>query len=207
MIATLSGTLTSVGENHAIILVQGVGYQFQASSRCLGRLGGEGAEVTVLIDTIIKDDKIILTGFSDQHVKNTYALLQTVQGVGVKAALSILSALSPDDVVLAITAGDKAMISRADGVGPKLAQRVINELADKVASFNLGGSASIADGNASSAPADTAANSAISDTVSALVNLGYGRAEAHSAAVRIAAETKATSVEALLPKALMELGR
>ena len=105
----------------------------------LARLGQEGAEVTILTDTQIKDDRIVLTGFADQAEKDTYALLQTVQGVGTKAALAILSALSPDDVVLAISAGDKAMITRADGVGPKLAQRVVNELADKVASFSLGG--------------------------------------------------------------------
>lgn len=203
MIATLTGTLVMVDQQDAIIQVNGVGYKFQATSRCLARMGGEGANVTVLIDTQIKDDRIVLTGFADKTVKDTYGLLQTVQGVGVKAALSILSALSPDDVVLAISAGDKAMITRADGVGPKLAQRVINELADKVASFSLGASASLS--SASSEPAPM--NSAISDTVSALVNLGYGRAEAHSAATRIAAETKATSVEALLPQALKELGR
>lgn len=204
MIATLTGTLVDISTHDAIIRVNGVGYRFQASSRCLGRMGGEGAEVTVLIDTQIKDDRIILTGFSDRHVQDTYALLQTVQGVGVKAALSILSALSPDDVVLAISAGDKAMITRADGVGPKLAQRVINELADKVSSFNLGAGAT-ASSPESAAPAPL--NSAIADTVSALVNLGYGRAEAHSAAVRIAAETKADKVETLLPQALKELGR
>ncbi|MCE2517475.1 MAG: Holliday junction branch migration protein RuvA [Alphaproteobacteria bacterium] len=203
MIATLTGTLVDIGTHDAIIRVNGVGYRFQASSRCLGRMGGEGAEVTVLIDTQIKDDRIILTGFSDRHVQDTYSLLQTVQGVGVKAALSILSALSPDDVVLAISAGDKAMITRADGVGPKLAQRVINELADKVASFTLGSGATAA----AESQAPTQLGSAINDTVSALVNLGYGRAEAHSAAVRIAAETNADSVEALLPQAHKELGR
>lgn len=203
MIATLTGTLVTVDQQDAIIQVNGVGYKFQATSRCLARMGGEGAEVTVLIDTQIKDDRIVLTGFADKTVKDTYALLQTVQGVGVKAALSILSALSPDDVVLAISAGDKAMITRADGVGPKLAQRVINELADKIASFSLGKSASLAASSPEAAPM----NNAISDTVSALVNLGYGRAEAHAAATRIAAETKATSVEALLPQALKELGR
>ena len=203
MIATLTGTLAVVDQQDAIIQVNGVGYKFQATSRCLARMGGEGANVTVLIDTQIKDDRIVLTGFADKTVKDTYALLQTVQGVGVKAALSILSALSPDDVVLAISAGDKAMITRADGVGPKLAQRVINELADKIANFSLGASASLS----SASPATAPMNSAISDTVSALVNLGYGRAEAHAAATRIAAETKATSVEALLPQALKELGR
>ena len=204
MIATLSGLLAMVGTNDAVINVNGVGYLFQATSRTLARLGGEGAEVTILTDTQIKDDRIVLTGFADQAEKDTYALLQTVQGVGTKAALAILSALSPDDVVLAISAGDKAMITRADGVGPKLAQRVVNELADKVASFSLGGGASLAEDQPQSGGS---ANTAINDTVSALVNLGYGRGEAHSAAVRLAAESKAETVEALLPLALKELGR
>ena len=204
MIATLTGRLAKVGTSDAIINVGGVGYLFQATSRTLARLGGEGAEVTILTDTQIKDDRIVLTGFADSTEKDTYALLQTVQGVGTKAALAILSALSPDDVVLAISAGDKAMITRADGVGPKLAQRVVNELADKVASFSLGSGASMAQADA--VPA-SGASAAITDTVSALVNLGYGRAEAHSAAVRLAAESKADTVEGLLPLALRELGR
>jgi Holliday junction DNA helicase RuvA len=203
MIATLSGQLVDIGQHEAVINVNGVGYQFQASSRCLDRLGASGADVTVLIDTQIKDDRIILTGFADRNVKDTYSLLQTVQGVGVKAALSILSALSPDDVVLAISAGDKAMITRADGVGPKLAQRIINELADKITGFssrlNIGGVARLAEGSPQAG--------AINDTVSALVNLGYGRTEAHATASRIAAETKAATPEALLPQALKELGR
>lgn len=206
MIATLTGRLSQIGTSNAVVNVGGVGYIFQATSRTLARLGGEGAEVTILTDTQIKDDRIVLTGFADSTEKETYALLQTVQGVGTKAALAILSALSPDDVILAISAGDKAMITRADGVGPKLAQRVINELADKVAGFSLGDGARLADA-AQDAPASGTANAAITDTVSALVNLGYGRAEAHSAAVRLAAESKADTVEALLPLALRELGR
>lgn len=209
MIASLTGTLVHLGTNDMIIRVAGVGYQVQASSRCLARLGQEGDDVTVLIDTQIKDDRIILTGFADAAVKDTYTLLQTVQGVGTKAALSILSALSPDDVILAISAGDKAMITRADGVGPKLAQRIVNELADKAAGFSLGAGAQLA--GAQTQPAAHAAsqnvNAAINDAVSALVNLGYGRGEAHAAVVVVAAESKQDTVEALLPLALKELGR
>ena len=204
MIASLTGTLVHLGTNDLVIRTSGVGYQVQASSRCLARLGQEGDDVTILIDTQIKDDRIILTGFAEAAVKDTYALLQTVQGVGAKAALSILSALSPDDVILAISACDKAMITRADGVGPKLAQRIVNELADKAAGFNLGAGAQLA----SSTPATSQnTNAAINDAVSALVNLGYGRGEAHAAVVLVADETKQESVEALLPAALKELGR
>ena len=200
MIVMLTGTLARVGENDAVISVGGVGYQFQATSRCLARLGGAGAEVTVLIDTAIKDDRIVLTGFADAAVKEAFLLLQTVQGVGVKAALSILSALSPDDLMLALSAGDKAMITRADGVGPKLAQRVINELADKVSGLSLGPAAGLA---SSEAPA----NPALADAVSALVNLGYGRAEAHAAVVLVMQGLDAPGVESILPLALRELGR
>jgi len=206
MIASLTGTLVHLGSHDLMIRVAGVGYQVQASSRCLARLGQQGDEVTLLIDTQIREDRIVLTGFADAAVKDTYILLQTVQGVGTKAALSILSALSPDDVILAISAGDKAMITRADGVGPKLAQRIINELADKAAGFNLGQGASLASSDAPSGGASPK-NSAIGEAVSALVNLGYGRAEAHAAVVRIAAESKADRVETLLPLALKEMGR
>ena len=209
MIASLTGTLVHLGSNDLIIRVSGVGYHVQASSRCLARLGQEGDDVTILIDTQIKDDRIVLTGFADQAVKETYTLLQTVQGVGAKAALSILSALSPDDVILAISAGDKAMITRADGVGPKLAQRIVNELADKAAGFSLGAGAKLAsDTGASSANSSSQnINAAINDAVSALVNLGYGRGEAHAAVVLVAAETKEATPETLLPLALKELGR
>lgn len=202
MIAMLTGTLARVGENDAVIAVSGVGYQFQATSRCLARLGGVGAEVTVLIDTVIKDDRIVLTGFADAHVKEAYTLLQTVQGVGVKAALSILSALSPDELMLALSAGDKAMITRADGVGPKLAQRVVNELADKVSTMSLGPAAGLA-ADTPSAPA----NPVLADAVSALVNLGYGRAEAHAAVVLAIQGAGDASLEDVLPLALKELGR
>ena len=108
------------------------------------------------------------------------------------------------DVILAISAGDKAMITRADGVGPKLAQRIVNELADKAAGFSLGSGAQLASNPA--APSQNT-NAAINDAVSALVNLGYGRGEAHAAVVLVAAETKQDTVEALLPLALKELGR
>ncbi|XDZ66235.1 Holliday junction branch migration protein RuvA [Alphaproteobacteria bacterium LSUCC0684] len=200
MIARLSGTLVEIGESHAVLMAGGVGYMFQATSRCLARMGGVGAEVMILIDTQIRDDRIILTGFSNAAVKDVFTLLQTVQGVGSKAALSILSALSPDDLMLAISAGDKAMITRADGVGPKLAQRIVNELGEKVSSLTLGPQA----GSADPSSPDQAA---IRDAISALVNLGYGRAEAHAAVVAVSAGMAGASLEALLPAALKELGQ
>ena len=206
MIAMLTGTLVSLGQSDAIIQVGGVGYYFQASSRCLARMGGKGAEVTVLIDTQIRDDRIILTGFADAGVKDAYHLLQTVQGVGVKAALAILSALSPDDLVLAISAADKAMITRADGVGPKLAQRIVNELAEKVSGFQLGPSASLSQLE-ETAQLSAPQLSVLGDAVSALVNLGYGRSEAHAAVTLVMRGMDNPSLETVLPLALKELGR
>lgn len=223
MIALLKGEIASTGEGQAVILVDaGVGYQFQATSRCLARLGGVGSVVTVLTDTQIRDDRIILTGFADAATRDAFRLLQTVQGVGSKAALSILSALSAEELLLAITAADKAMISRADGVGPKLAQRVINELADKVAatlplSAANGSAAAVAGGlhehqQTGSTTAMSNTETVAADAISALVNLGYGRSEAHAAVSRVisvgdSGDDTLLKIEKLLPLALKEIGR
>lgn len=201
MIAMLHGQIFAMGEADCIINVGGVGYQCQMTRRCLERLGQIGDEVTVYIDTSIKDDSITLTGFSDLEIKATWKLLQSVQGVGMKAALSILSALTPDDVMLAIAASDKAMICRADGVGPKLAQRIINELADKVSSLApaTGGQQGI------SGAMPAAGDPVLADAVSALVNLGYGRAEAHQVTAGLISSLDQPSLEQVLPEALKRL--
>lgn len=207
MIALLRGRLIALGNSglgntDCVIDVNGVGYQCQMTRRCLERIGQIGNVVTVYVDTSIKDDSITLTGFSDLDVKAAWKLLQTVQGVGMKAALSILSALSPDDVMLAIAASDKAMICRADGVGPKLAQRIINELADKVSDLppSSGGAGLAATG---SSPGSN--DPVLLDAVSALVNLGYGRAEAHQVTAIIISSLDSPSLEVVLPEALKRL--
>ena len=207
MIALLRGRLIALGNSglgntDCVIDVNGVGYQCQMTRRCLERIGQIGNEVTVYVDTSIKDDSITLTGFSDLDLKAAWKLLQTVQGVGMKAALSILSALSPDDVMLAIAASDKAMICRADGVGPKLAQRIINELADKVSDLppSSGGAGLAATG---SNPGSN--DPVLLDAVSALVNLGYGRAEAHQVTAIIISSLDSPSLEVVLPEALKRL--
>ena len=204
MIAMLTGTLVEIGASDAVIQVGGVGYHFQATSRCLARMGGRGAEATVLVDTQVRDDRIVLTGFADAPVRDAFLLLQTVQGVGAKAALAILSALAPDDLVLAVSASDKAMITRAEGVGPKLAQRIISELGDKVGGLQLGGAGGDAAPDGSADPERLAA---LSDAVSALVNLGYGRSEAHAAVVLVLQGAESPKLDAVLPLALRELGR
>lgn len=201
MIAMLRGRLIEADESGLVIDVVGVGYACQVSRRCLAKLGQVGDEVSVLVDTAVRDDRIVLTAFSDIREKRAWALLQTVQGVGTKAALAIISAIDPDELMLAIAAGDKAMITRAEGVGAKLAQRIINELSDKVATAPTGSTTGLATGSSS-----PQAGGVVADAVSALVNLGYSRMEAHQAASRIASASPSARLEDILPEALRQLG-
>lgn len=180
MIAKLTGLLDSTGLDSAIIDVGGVGYLVQCSTRTLRRLGGRGEAVTVLTEMWVSQDNIQLFGFADTLERDWFRLLTTVQGVGAKVALSLLSVLSPDQLTNAIAAQDRTALSRADGVGPKLAARIANELKDKVPAFGtVGLKPSGADGGADAASA--AASGAVGDAVSALVNLGYRRVEAFTA--------------------------
>lgn len=204
MIAMLRGRILHLGETDCLIDVGGVGYQCQMTKRCLAQMGEVGAEVTIYVDTAIRDDSIVLTGFSNIDIKAAWNLLKTVQGVGTKAALSILSALTPDELMLAIAASDRAMISRADGVGPKLAQRIINELAEKIANIPLGGHQPVvSSGGAGIGVA--AGDPVLGDATSALVNLGYGRAEAHQVVATLIKESDAPRIEDILPLALKRL--
>lgn len=199
MIAKLTGRLDSSSGNAAIIDVQGVGYLVQCPGRVLSRLGPAGSPVSLLIDTHVREDAITLYGFADTGERDWFRLLITIQGVGPKVALSLLSALSPEQLILAMAARDKAALTRADGVGPKLAERLISELKDKVAGLSLGTPTAAS----ASAPLP-AADGATGDAVSALVNLGYGRSEAMTAVAK-AAKTGATDVARLIPLALKEL--
>lgn len=181
MIARLKGILDQLDDATAVIDVGGVGYLIFASARTLTALGAPGSAVTVEVDTHVREDHIHLYGFATVGEKTSFKMLQTVQGVGAKHALSILSVLSPDEVFTAIAAQDKTLLTRADGVGPKLAQRIVNELKDKTANIALG----LGVGRSTKAGDKPAAvipgSERIADAVSALVNLGYGRAEAYGA--------------------------
>jgi Holliday junction DNA helicase RuvA len=200
MIAKLTGILDSMGRDHAIIDVGGVGYFVRCSTRTLGAMPAAGTAVSVAVETLVREDAIDLYGFATSAERDWFRMLTTVQGVGAKVALSILSTLSPDELAQALVAGDKAMISRADGVGPKLANRLISELKDKVASGGF--AAAIPTGPAPGLPPD-----AIADAISALVNLGYRRAEAVGAVDRAARKLGPDArVEALIPAGLKELG-
>lgn len=204
MIAHLSGTLAHKSLTSAVIDVGGVGYLVTATGRTLEAIGDTGGAVKLLTEMIVREDSMTLFGFSSAHEKDTFLLLQTVQGVGAKAAIAILTALSPHEVEEAIMAGDKAMITRADGIGPKIATRIVNELAEKLGKLK---SMSVAPmGAASSAQDDSnpAQQAAVNDALSALVNLGYARAEVWRILLELQDGQKDSG--ALIGAALKELG-
>ncbi len=201
MIGKLTGTLDSAGEDSALIDVGGVGYVVFCSRRTLERLGGRGEPASLLVETHVREDHIHLFGFFDQAERDWFGLLSTVQGVGARMALAVLSVLSPADLIQAIAAQDKAALTRASGVGPKLAGRIVAELKDKAGAIALGPVASTADGVAASG-----LGVAAEDALSALCNLGYGRSAALGAVAQASRRlgTGAT-LESLVKEGLREL--
>ena len=208
MIAQLRGTIVRTDDQQTILDVQGVGYAVNISGRTQGQLGTMAGGVTLLTEMQVREDSMTLFGFLDLAERDAFRLLITVQGVGAKAAMAILSVLSPSDLTNAIIAGDKAMVARADGVGPKIAQRVVNELGEKIGRItSLGGALAIGDSAAGTAGGlDGAAAGLFGDAVSALVNLGYGRAEAHSAVMRVQAKAGDDNLSDVIAAALREMG-
>jgi Holliday junction DNA helicase RuvA len=204
MIAKLSGLLDSVAETFCILDVNGVGYQVFCSARTLRNLPRPGEALRLHIETHVREEHIHLFGFVSEAERSCFNLLQTVQGVGAKVALGILSTLAPDELFRAIASADKTSLNRCDGVGPKLAVRLITELKDKVGGIALGPVAS-------AAPADTpaeGANGPVADALSALVNLGYKRADAFGAVTTAARNLgDKADVQQLIPAALKELAR
>lgn len=206
MIAKLKGLLDSLSDGAAVIDVGGVGYLVFASARTLTALGQPGAAVAVLVDTHVREDHIHLYGFATAAERTCFRMLQTVQGVGAKHALSVLSVLSPDEVFTAIAAQDRVMLTRADGVGPKLAQRIVNELKDKTVNVALGLGADATAPARAAAVAGRPGDDMMADAVSALVNLGYGRAEAYGAVTNARkALGEAAALDKLITLALKEL--
>ena len=168
MIAKLTGRLDSSGAGHAVIDVGGVGYLVEASARTLDALGAVGSDVTIHTEMLVGEDFLRLLGFARAEERDWFRLLVSVQGVGAKMALAILSALEIADLQRALASGDAAMVARANGVGPKLAQRICNELKDKAG--GLGGIA----GSGASVPT----GGPLADAVAALTGLGFKPAEA-----------------------------
>jgi Holliday junction DNA helicase RuvA len=201
LIAKLKGVVDSVDADSAVVDVGGVGYLVSASARTLRNLSA-GDAVTVLVETIVREDAIALYGFLETAERDWFRILTTVQGVGARVALSILSTLSPDEIARAIAAQDRATLSRPAGVGPKLAARLATELKDKAAAFGVAPL-----GKGVEAPA-MPAGSINEDAVSALVNLGYKRVEAFGAVARVTQRLGAEArLDAVIRAGLQELAR
>ena len=202
MIAKLTGIVDRSGADGVIIDVGGIGYLVFCSARTLRLLPAAGETARLLIDTHVREDHIHLYGFIDEAERNAYRLLTTVQGVGAKLALAISAVLSPDALAAAILAQDRAALAQADGVGPKLAARIVNELRDKVGGL----SPETVSSPAISAVPGTGENGAASDAISALVNLGYRRTDASGAISRAARKLGADAeIDALIRGGLKEL--
>jgi holliday junction DNA helicase RuvA len=197
VIARLTGILAESGADHAVIDVAGVGYLVQASTRTLSAIGAIGGQVMLFTEMQVREDAITLFGFGSAGERDWFRLLTSVQGVGGRVALAILSVLTPEELSRAVASGDKAMIARANGVGPKLAQRIAMELRDKVGAIDLGSSA---------APAPK--GGAAADALSALANLGFRPAEANSAVAAAVAELgEGASLDALVRLALRKAAK
>jgi len=206
MIAKLTGLVDSIGEDFCVIDVGGVGYLIFCSGRTLGNLPAVGEGAILMIETHVREDHIHLFGFSSELEKDWFKLLQTVQGVGAKVALAILSVIAIDELSNSIAAQDKTIVGRASGVGPKLATRIITELKDKVARFSaLPTIAAQREASAAAMPAMD--NSALQDAISALVNLGYRQTEAYLAVSSAARSHEGASVSDLIRLGLKELGQ
>lgn len=223
MIASLTGILTSIGKSEIIIEVNGVGYLLNVTSKLISNLGEIGSTLSVFTDLQIKDDKILMYGFTTVADQDFFRLLQTVQGIGPKAALSILSALTINELILAISSGDKAMISRAEGVGPKVAARVASELSEKVTNMQL----ILGKKDINNTYQESNTNSSkynftneeeqfldvVEDSISALINLGYTRSEVFSVVMNIKRDFNLKKVDidftvnSVIPLALKELSK
>lgn len=205
VIGRLKGVVDSYGEDSVIIDVHGVGYLVHCSSRTLQRLSSIGEAATLAIETHVREDMIRLYGFESDGEREWFRLLQTVQGVGAKVALAILSSLDPGSLATAIATGDKAGVARSPGVGPKLAARIVAELKDKAPAFGAVDPALV---RLSGAVMDGSAPQPVADAISALVNLGYPPAQA-SAAIAVALKSAGEDAEsrALIRLGLRELAR
>ena len=200
MIAQLTGRIEALADGTCIVDVNGVGYLVHASSRTLAALPQPPAPAKVLVETHVREDAILLYGFADSAERDWFRLLTTVQGVGAKVALNILSARSPRDLIAAIQAGDRGALTRAPGVGAKLAVRLLTELREKAGAMPSG--------IGFSPVLPPPVGGVESDALSALVNLGYRRAEAQAAVAKVLERLgEDASLDAVIRDGLKELAR
>ena len=203
MIGQLKGIIEEIDANRAVIDVGGVGYLVYASSRTLSSLTvGEGARL--LIDTIVREESITLYGFAAAGEQSMFRLLTTVQGVGARVGLALLSALSPTELTQAVLLGDAKTLSRADGVGPKLASRIASELKDKIAAHHTSFLSAAASGPVLPNVA-TLLTSIAGDAIAALAGLGYRRVDIVPVVAQLAANDPGLALDALIKLALREL--
>ncbi|MTH98053.1 Holliday junction branch migration protein RuvA [Roseibium sp. RKSG952] len=203
MIGKLKGTVDSYGEDHVILDVHGVGYQVHCPSRILQSLPRAGEAAVLFIETMVREDMIRLFGFASEAEREWFRLLMTVQGVGAKVALAILGILKAGEVANAIALGDKATISRAPGVGKRVAERIMSELKDKAPGLASIDQETIA---VSQTVADNAAAQPVSEAVSALTNLGYGQPQASAAVAKaLKSAGEGATTETLIRLGLKEL--
>lgn len=206
MIAHLKGLLASTGLDYAVVDVGGVGYLFGASTRTLAALGPVGEAVTVHTEMLVAEDFIRLVGFASASERDWFRLLTGVQGVGARVALAILSALDGAELHRAIATQDKAMVARANGVGPKLAERIVRELKDKTGTIAGGGAA--LGGVAGAALAAVPAGGLAADAISALASLGFKPAEASAAVAAAESELgDGATLDALVRLALRKAAK
>lgn len=205
MIGKLKGLIESYGQDSVIVDVNGVGYEVHCSARTLQELPGIGQPATLSIETHVREDQIRLFGFVAEIEREWFRLLQTVQGVGTKVALAVLGTLKPSELASAIAMRDKAMVARAPGVGPKVAERIVTELKDKAPAYTNVDPALV---RLTGALDDKRAPAPVTDAVSALVNLGYAQAQA-AAAIAAAARHAGEGAEAttLIRLGLKELAK
>jgi holliday junction DNA helicase RuvA len=204
MIGKLRGKVDSVGKDWVIVDVGGVGYEVSCPARTLSRMPAIGQPVTLMIETYVREDAIKLFGFLSDAERSWFRLLQNVQGVGTKVALSVLGVLEPQELANAIALQDKAQVGRAPGVGPKVAQRIVSELRDKAPALLIAGGM----GMQAAAQGGSGQMSPASDAMSALVNLGYSPAEANAAVASVSAKLGGEAkAEELIRQGLKELAK
>jgi len=206
MIGKLTGILDTSSLNSILLDVQGVGYLVNCSPRTLARCGASGDPLSLYIDTNVREDAITLYGFIDEAEQQWFRLLHSVQGVGPKAAMAILGVCPPDKLAFAIAAGDKPAITQADGVGPKLATRILTELKDKAGKIDLEAKPA---GVAVAAVSNENTSGVDQDAVSALINLGYQRTDACTAVMNVkqANDNADLSISDMITLALKELSQ
>lgn len=205
MIGKLTGRVDEIAEDHLILDVGGVGYLVFASGKTLAALGPKGSAASLLTETHVREDHIHLYGFASAAERVWFRTLTTVQGVGVKMALAILSALAPEQILTAIAAQDKKALTVVSGVGPKLAERLVVELKSQATKLGAAGF-TIPAAHAGTLPKDAAPRTgAVEDALSALVHLGYNRSDAFTAVMRVQQAVPEAKLDQLIRDSLREL--